>query len=339
MGYCPLGGNPCRLRTKITNCNHSIPLIYYHFKESMSIKVSHLSKSYGTQLVLDDINFSIGSGEVVAFLGNNGAGKSTTMKIITGYLTPDKGEVEVCGIDVCKDPIASNRKIGYLPEHNPIYPDMFVKEYLLFIAGIYHLGKNAKERVDEMIEKTGLTKEYKKKIGMLSKGYRQRVGLAQALIPNPEVLILDEPTTGLDPNQIVDVRNLIKEVGKEKTVLLSTHIMQEVSAICDRVIILNKGKIAVDDQESIVTASAESGEHLFIVEFLTKTDSTFLSKIIGVKNITPINDTTFAITADADIREMIFRESVANKAILLTLKEKERSMEEIFRTVTQIENK
>lgn len=305
----------------------------------MSIKVSHLSKSYGTQLVLDDINFSIGSGEVVAFLGNNGAGKSTTMKIITGYLTPDKGDVEVCGIDVCIDPIASNRKIGYLPEHNPIYPDMFVKEYLLFIAGIYHLGKNAKERVDEMIEKTGLTREYKKKIGMLSKGYRQRVGLAQALIPNPEVLILDEPTTGLDPNQIVDVRNLIKEVGKEKTVLLSTHIMQEVSAICDRVIILNKGKIAVDDQESIVTASAESGEHLFIVEFLPKTDSTFLSKIAGVKNITPVNDTTFAITADADIREAIFRESVANKAILLTLKEKERSMEEIFRTVTQIENK
>lgn len=305
----------------------------------MSIKVSHLSKSYGTQLVLDDINFSIGSGEVVAFLGNNGAGKSTTMKIITGYLTPDKGDVEVCGIDVCEDPIASNRKIGYLPEHNPIYPDMFVKEYLLFIAGIYHLGKNAKERVDEMIEKTGLTREYKKKIGMLSKGYRQRVGLAQALIPNPEVLILDEPTTGLDPNQIVDVRNLIKEVGKEKTVLLSTHIMQEVSAICDRVIILNKGKIAVDDQESIVTASAESGEHLFIVEFLPKTDSTFLSKIAGVKNITPVNDTTFAITADADIREAIFRESVANKAILLTLKEKERSMEEIFRTVTQIENK
>lgn len=305
----------------------------------MSIKVCHLSKSYGTQLVLDDINFSIGSGEVVAFLGNNGAGKSTTMKIITGYLTPDKGDVEVCGIDVCEDPIASNRKIGYLPEHNPIYPDMFVKEYLLFIAGIYHLGKNAKERVDEMIEKTGLTREYKKKIGMLSKGYRQRVGLAQALIPNPEVLILDEPTTGLDPNQIVDVRNLIKEVGKEKTVLLSTHIMQEVSAICDRVIILNKGKIAVDDQESIVTASAESGEHLFIVEFLPKTDSTFLSKIAGVKNITPVNDTTFAITADADIREAIFRESVANKAILLTLKEKERSMEEIFRTVTQIENK
>lgn len=305
----------------------------------MSIKVSHLSKSYGTQLVLDDINFSIGSGEVVAFLGNNGAGKSTTMKIITGYLTPDKGDVEVCGIDVCEDPIASNRKIGYLPEHNPIYPDMFVKEYLLFIAGIYHLGKNAKERVDEMIEKTGLTREYKKKIGMLSKGYRQRVGLAQALIPNPEVLILDEPTTGLDPNQIVDVRNLIKEVGKEKTVLLSTHIMQEVSAICDRVIILNKGKIAVDDQESIVTASAESGEHLFIVEFLPKTDSTFLSKIAGVKNITPVNDTTFAITADADIRKAIFRESVANKAILLTLKEKERSMEEIFRTVTQIENK
>lgn len=303
----------------------------------MSITVSHLSKSYGSQLVLDDINFSIGSGEVVAFLGNNGAGKSTTMKIITGYLTPDKGCVEVCGIDVCKDPIASNKRIGYLPEHNPIYPDMFVKEYLQFIAGIYKLGKNAKERVDEMIEKTGLTKEYKKKIGMLSKGYRQRVGLAQALIPNPDVLILDEPTTGLDPNQIVDVRNLIKEVGKEKTILLSTHIMQEVSAICDRVIILNKGKIVVDDQESIVTATAEKNQCQFIVEFLSKCDPQFLSKIVGVKKITPINDKTFSISAENDIREQIFRESVSNNAILLTLKEKERSMEEIFRTVTQIE--
>lgn len=200
----------------------------------MTIEVRNLRKSYGSQLVLDDINFSIGDGEIVAFLGNNGAGKSTTMKIINGYLSKDSGDVRVCGIDVDKEPKKVHGLIGYLPEHNPIYPEQYVKEYLTFVAGVYGLtGADAKNRVDEMIEKTCLTREYKKRIGQLSKGYRQRVGLAAALIPDPKVLILGEPTTGLDPNQIIEVRNLIKEVGKEKSVMLSTHIMQEVSAICE----------------------------------------------------------------------------------------------------------
>lgn len=301
----------------------------------MSISVEHLYKSYGKQLVLNDISFSIGTGEIVAFLGNNGAGKSTTMKIITGYLEPDSGDVEVCGINVRKNPLESNRKIGYLPEHNPIYPDMFVKEYLMFIAGVYKLGKASEERVDEMIEKTGLTREYKKKIGMLSKGYRQRVGLAQALIPNPEVLILDEPTTGLDPNQIVGVRDLIREVGKEKTVMLSTHIMQEVSAICDRVIIINKGKIAVDDKESMVVSSASDHSLTVFVEFLQPTEAAFLKEIAGVSELTQMSSTTFVLTCENDVREQIFRLSVEHQQVLLTMRLQERSMEEVFRTVTK----
>lgn len=301
----------------------------------MSIVVEHLSKSYGKQLVLDDISFSIGTGEVVAFLGNNGAGKSTTMKIITGYLEPDAGKVEVCGVDVQKNPLETHRRIGYLPEHNPIYPEMFVKEYLMFIAGVYKLGKASASRVDEMIEKTGLTREYKKKIGMLSKGYRQRVGLAQALIPNPDVLILDEPTTGLDPNQIIGVRDLIKEVGKEKTVMLSTHIMQEVSAICDRVIIINKGKVAVDDKESLVVTSSDDHCQLVYLEFLQSGDLSFLHEIPGVRDVTQTSVNTFVLSCEEDVREQIFRAAVEHHQVLLTMRLQERSMEDVFRTVTK----
>ena len=301
----------------------------------MSIVVEHLSKSYGKQLVLDDISFSIGTGEVVAFLGNNGAGKSTTMKIITGYLEPDAGKVEVCGVDVQKNPLETHRRIGYLPEHNPIYPEMFVKEYLMFIAGVYKLGKESASRVDEMIEKTGLTREYKKKIGMLSKGYRQRVGLAQALIPNPDVLILDEPTTGLDPNQIIGVRDLIKEVGKEKTVMLSTHIMQEVSAICDRVIIINKGKVAVDDKESLVVTSSDDHCQLVYLEFLKPSDLSFLHEIPGVRDVTQTSVNSFVLSCEEDIREHIFRAAVEHQQVLLTMRLQERSMEDVFRTVTK----
>ncbi|MEE3484178.1 MAG: ATP-binding cassette domain-containing protein [Bacteroidales bacterium] len=301
----------------------------------MSILVEHLFKSYGKQLVLNDINFSIGTGEIVAFLGNNGAGKSTTMKIITGYLTPDSGRVEVCGIDVQKNPLEAHRCIGYLPEHNPIYPEMYVKEYLSFIAGVYKLGKTAGERVDEMIEKTGLTREYKKKIGMLSKGYRQRVGLAQALIPNPDVLILDEPTTGLDPNQIVGVRDLIKEVGKEKTVMLSTHIMQEVSAICDRVIIINRGKVAVDDKETMVLSSVQDHRLSIFVEYLQPTDASFLKEIPGVEDVQQSTSNQFVLMCKEDVREQVFKHSVENQQVILTLKLQERSMEDVFRTVTK----
>ncbi len=301
----------------------------------MSITVEHLYKSYGKQLVLNDISFSIKSGEIVGFLGNNGAGKSTTMKIITGYLNADSGHVDVCGVDVTKDPLEAHRRIGYLPEHNPIYPDMYVREYLRFVAGLYKIGKGANERVDEMIERTGLTREYKKKIGMLSKGYRQRVGLAQALIPNPDVLILDEPTTGLDPNQIDEVRELIKEVGREKTVMLSTHIMQEVSAICDRIIIINQGKVAVDEKEREVVSSHEGSGFVVEAEF---SQSQSLERLKGLENVLSVTESglnTYLLHCTKDERERIFNYAVENHVALLTLKLQEKSMEDVFRDYTK----
>jgi len=301
----------------------------------MSITVQNLHKSYGKQLVLNDISFSIPSGEIVGFLGNNGAGKSTTMKIITGYVEADKGKVEVCGIDIAKNPLEAARQIGYLPEHNPIYPEMFVKEYLRFVAKIYKLGKQTNVRVDEMIEKTGLTREYKKKIGMLSKGYRQRVGLAQALISDPQVLILDEPTTGLDPNQIIEVRNLIKEIGKEKTVMLSTHIMQEVSAICKRVIIINKGRIVADDKESVIVSSSSGSGFSVLVEFNQPQDVSVLKKIENIISVTPVSANSYLFESLQDVRETVFHYAVKNGYIILTMKQQERSMEEVFRSLTK----
>lgn len=301
----------------------------------MSITVRNLCKSYGKQQVLDNISFSISGGEIVGFLGNNGAGKSTTMKIITGYVEADKGTVEVCDIDVVKHPLESHRKIGYLPEHNPIYPEMFVKEYLRFVAGVYRLGKDANARVDEMIEKTGLTREYKKKIGMLSKGYRQRVGLAQALIPNPEVLVLDEPTTGLDPNQILEVRNLIQEVGKEKTVMLSTHIMQEVSAICGRVIIINKGRIVADDKESSIVSVSQDAVLSLFVEYSQPQDVNVLKALDSVVSVSQESESSYVINSSTDIRESVFRMAVANGQVILIMKQQERSMEDVFRSLTK----
>lgn len=298
----------------------------------MTIEVKNLRKSYGSQLVLDDINFSIGDGEIVAFLGNNGAGKSTTMKIINGYLSKDSGDVRVCGIDVDKEPKKVHGLIGYLPEHNPIYPEQYVKEYLTFVAGVYGLtGADAKNRVDEMIEKTCLTREYKKRIGQLSKGYRQRVGLAAALIPDPKVLILDEPTTGLDPNQIIEVRNLIKEVGKEKSVMLSTHIMQEVSAICDRVIIINNGKIVADDSETNITNVGDDNSTFLIeAEFMGNVDINDLTKKIINSEIKLIAKNTVVISSDHDCRSEVFRYAVQTENALLTLKKHEKSMEDVF---------
>lgn len=220
-------------------------VIFVTFAKFMSVELFNIRKSYGSQVVLPSLSMSIGSGEIVGFLGPNGAGKSTTMKIITGFVTPDSGSVSVQGVDVQSKPIEAKAHIGYLPEHNPLYTDMYVREYLDFVAGVYNVPSK-RARVDEVIELTGLTGEYKKRINSLSKGYRQRVGLAAAIIHNPDVLILDEPTTGLDPNQIIEIRELIRNFGKERTVLFSTHIMQEVEAVCDRFIILNKGVIVED---------------------------------------------------------------------------------------------
>ncbi len=228
------------------------------------LKVQNLTKIYGTQKAVNDISFEATKGEIVGFLGPNGAGKSTTMKIATCYLTATTGTVEVCGFDVQKSPMEARRNIGYLPEHNPLYLEMYVKEFLEFIGGIYGLkGQHLQKRIEEIIELLGLTLEYKKKIGQLSKGYRQRVGLAQALIHDPEVLILDEPTTGLDPNQLAEIRGVIRNIGREKTVIFSTHIMQEVEAICDRVIIINRGNIVEDTSLSSLQKAGKTMEEVF----------------------------------------------------------------------------
>ena len=250
----------------------------------MSIKVTSLSKVYDTQKAVDNISFELKKGEIVGFLGPNGAGKSTTMKIITGYLPATSGMAEVCGFDVQEKPMDVRKRVGYLPEANPLYYEMYVREYLEFTAGIHKLGKDSKKRIEEMIEMTGLTKEAHKKIGMLSKGYKQRVGLAQAMLHNPEVLILDEPTTGLDPNQIVEIRDLIKKIGAEKTVLLSTHIMQEVQAMCSRVIIINNGQIVADDSITHLQ-EASTRQDVTIVSFDKAVDQAQFNSIKNAEEL------------------------------------------------------
>src|SRR6476469_1147769 len=253
----------------------------------MSIVVSGLSKNYGEQKAVNNISFSLNKGEIVGFLGPNGAGKSTTMKMITGYLQPDGGSAFVSGTDVLKDPILTKSKIGYLPEANPLYYDMYVREYLDFIAGIHNVP-NRKKRIEEVIELTGLTIESKKKTAQLSKGYKQRVGLAASLVHDPEVLILDEPTSGLDPNQIIEIREVIKNLGKNKTVLFSSHILQEVEAICDRVIIINKGNIVADDQLSNLQKTNENS-HAVLVQFKETVNKDLLEKISDVTGITQLS--------------------------------------------------
>lgn len=300
----------------------------------MSIKISNLSKKYGQQQVLKNISFDINQGEIVGFIGPNGAGKSTTMKCITGYLPYDKGSVKVCDIEVEQHPTETKMLIGYLPEHNPLYIDMYVKEYLEFAGRAYGLSKaKIKSRIGELIEEVGLTKEYRKKIGQLSKGYRQRVGLAQALIHDPKVLILDEPTTGLDPNQLVEVRNLISEIGKSKAVMLSTHIMQEVNAICDRVIIINQGNIVVDESESEIVMTDSNKNTQIHAEFLQDCDVSFLEKIGGVMSVQKVGN-GYDITAATDIRAEIFKACVQNSATLISLYQRTRNMEEIFHELT-----
>jgi ABC-2 type transport system ATP-binding protein len=296
----------------------------------MSIRVENISKKYGSQQVLDNVSFTIPSGQIVGFLGPNGAGKSTMMKIITGFIPDFVGNAEVAGINIRTAPIEAKRMIGYLPEHNPLYLDMYVKEYLLFVAKSYGMGRESAKKVDEMVQKTGLTEEYRKKIGQLSKGYRQRVGLAQALIHDPQVLILDEPTTGLDPNQVVDVRNLIIEVGKAKTVMLSTHIMQEVKAICRRVMIINKGQLVADDAQSMLTETLD-----FVVETEQAIDEKHFADIAGVIQFSPISSNIIEIQATRDIRSDIFQTALEKGLLIKTLKQKEQNMEEVFRELTK----
>ncbi len=299
----------------------------------MSIEVKNLFKYYGDQAAVKDISFKVNSGEIVGFLGPNGAGKSTTMKVITGYISASEGVVKVCGMPVSVDSLDTRKKIGYLPEHNPLYLDMYVREYLAFVAKIYKV-KNVKERVDEMIKLVGLEVEQRKKIGALSKGYRQRVGLAQAIIHDPEVLILDEPTSGLDPNQLVEIRGLIKEIGKEKTVMLSTHIMQEVEAICDRIVIINKGEIVADDKAGELQLDEQL--QTVYVEFEGKVSRNQLRKINGVSKVEQVGNNGWLLESNEteDLRKEIARFAQDNNVLTLTIKKEEKSLEEVFKSLT-----
>lgn len=298
----------------------------------MSIEVSDIHKIYGEQHALDGVSFKINKGEIVGFLGPNGAGKSTMMKILTCFLPQSSGKAMVCDMDVAQESIAIRKRIGYLPEHNPLYPDMYVKEYLAFIAGVH---KVSKKRVQTIIEKTGLEREQHKKLRQLSKGYKQRAGLAAALIHDPEVLILDEPTTGLDPNQLVEIRKLIKDIGKEKTVMLSTHIMQEVEVLCDRVIIINKGQIIADqDTKSL---KEFSGGRIFIIEFDREFTRNELKKINGVNQVDAISGNKWKVKArpGVDIRSDVFHFAVEQKATVLEIKEEEQNLEKVFQGLTR----
>ncbi|WP_040248172.1 gliding motility-associated ABC transporter ATP-binding subunit GldA [Psychroserpens mesophilus] len=296
----------------------------------MSIEVENISKVYGEQKALDSISFSVNKGEIVGFLGPNGAGKSTLMKILTTYINASEGSAKVNSFDVSKDKQRVQTSVGYLPEHNPLYLDMYVREYLTFNANVYNTDKS---RVHDVIELTGLTPEAHKKIGQLSKGYRQRVGLANALLHEPDVLILDEPTTGLDPNQLVDIRHLIKTVGKNKTVFLSTHIMQEVEAICDRVIIINKGKIVADKK---LKELRDEKEQTVIVEFDYRVEDVFLLKLPHVNTVKNTHDFVYEITFSTsdDMRSHVFDFAHDNALKILQLNQKNASLESLFRELT-----
>ncbi len=305
----------------------------------MSVHVSHLTKLYGTQCVLDDISFEAQKGQVLGFLGPNGAGKTTTMKIITGFIPQNEGKAMVCGHDTEKEPMEAKKRVGYLPESNPLYHDMYVREYLEFVARVHGLGNKTQSRIKEMIEVTGLSSESKKKIGQLSKGYRQRVGLAQAMLHDPEVLILDEPTAGLDPNQLLEIRGLIKSLGKEKTVILSTHIMQEVEAICDRVIIISKGKLVADDSPGNLQQRVK-GSMAVRVEFKENVSAESLKKIRGVKDVRQDRNAwlLFSIGKN-DLREDVSAYAREKNLTLLMLQLEESSLEEVFKSLTTSNSK
>lgn len=301
----------------------------------MSIKVHKITKFYGKQKALNDVSFEISKGEIVGLLGPNGSGKSTLMKIITSFIQPNSGNVEVCGIDVQQNSILTRKKIGYLPELNPLYTEMYVCEYLEFIASIQLAKNKRKNRIIELIDLTGLNNEQSKKISELSKGFRQRVGLAQALMNDPEVLILDEPTTGLDPNQLQDIRSLIKTIGKNKTVILSTHIMQEVEAICKRAIILKNGKI-VTDKKTIDLKYASGNFYAIVVEFDAKVKK---SDLLKIKHVTKViftkNKWILESTSENDIRPIIFQFAVDHGISVISMNKLEKSIENVFQELTK----
>ena len=299
----------------------------------MSIEVKNLFKYYGEQAAVNNVSFSVRNGEIVGFLGPNGAGKSTTMKIISGFIPSDQGEVTVCGLKVDVDNLETRKLIGYLPENNPLYLDMYVKEYLEFVGGIYKIAK-LKSRVNDMIDSVGLGLEQNKKIGALSKGYRQRVGLAQAIIHDPQVLILDEPTSGLDPNQLVEIRELICSIGKEKTVMLSTHIMQEVEAICDRIVIINKGCIVANDKT--LNLQETKGEQTVFVEFDQPIAKSQLTAIPGVTKVEAIkNGWLIGSDIEIDLRKEVAQFAQKKGWLTLTLTIEKKSLEDVFKNLTK----
>ena len=300
----------------------------------MSVIVNQLTKVYGTQIAVNHISFTAEPGKIVGFLGPNGAGKSTTMKMITGFIPPTDGTATVCGFDINTHSMDVRKCLGYLPENNPLYLDMYVKEFLAFVAGLQQLN-NVESRIKEMIEQTGLEREQYKKISQLSKGYRQRVGLAQAMLHDPKVLILDEPTTGLDPNQLVEIRKLIKQLGKEKTVILSTHIMQEVEAVCDQVVIINKGLIVANDETKNLQAAALQ-QVTYVVEFDQVIQKQTLLKIDGVIAVQALTDKSWVLQTNTlvDVRKNIFDFAVKNNLVLLSIQKEEEKLEDIFRKLT-----
>lgn len=303
----------------------------------MSIKVDHIQKTYGTQIAVNNISFEIGKGEIVGFLGPNGAGKSTTMKMITGYLRPDSGSIYVSGIIVEGEAISTKRKIGYLPESNPLYTDMYVREYLEMMAGLHSL-KTPTNRIEEVIGLTGLITEAHKEIGQLSKGYRQRVGLAAALLHDPEVLILDEPTTGLDPNQIIEIREVIRSLSKDKTILFSTHILQEVEALCDRVIVINKGIIVADKRIEELKQSTATAK--VRVSFREKIDEQALGQVGGISRIINLNDYDWLLeTADPEaLSKELLGFTLQHNLNIVSLQTQTRRLEDIFRELTEANN-
>ncbi len=303
----------------------------------MSIVVTNITKRYGTQLALNNVSFSIKPGEIVGLLGPNGAGKSTLMKIITCFIPPTSGDVTVYGHDIREESLEIRRKVGYLPENNPLYTDMYIRECLEFIAGLHNLGSNRNSRITEIMDLTGLNAERKKKIGALSKGYKQRVGLAMALVHDPEVLILDEPTSGLDPNQLVEIRNLILEIGKQKTVVLSTHIMQEVEAMCNRAIIINKGEIVADDSPGNLLHNMGATDRVY-AGFDKVVDIKLLRQIPGVKQVTAVDQDTWLLEAEKnrDIRQEIFKFAVEKNLTVLSMRKEENTLENVFRKLTKL---
>ena len=302
----------------------------------MSIEIKELIKTYGEQKAVDAISFKVGKGEIVGFLGPNGAGKSTTMKILTGYLGQDSGEARVCGLSVSEQPLETKKKIGYLPEANPLYPDMYVREYLDFIADVHHVA-DKKARIDAVIGLVGLTPESRKKLGQLSKGYKQRVGLAAALLHDPEVLILDEPTSGLDPNQIIEIREVIKTLGKDKTVLFSSHILQEVEALCDRVVIINKGKLVADSTLSELRKGDSGGNTTVHVSFRESLEPAKLEHLKGVDRVTRLNDQEWELqTTEPDgVKKQLLELALQNNWNIRTLQSENQSLEAIFRSLTK----